>query len=67
MQDHNVHGLVESKPPMTHCGKATYGLQTTTDKTKVTCLKCLSVIEKVTIGGDNENNKRRRYQVKTRY
>jgi hypothetical protein len=60
MQDHTIHGLVSSKPPMTHCGKPTYAVVATDDLNKVTCIKCLSVIEKVRIGGDNEENKKRR-------
>ena len=68
MQDHTIHVLVASKPPMTHCGKATYALTATDDLNKVTCIKCLSVIEKVRIGGDNEEHKRRRRNaVKARY
>lgn len=68
MKDHDVHGLVQSREPMTHCGKATFGLTTTTELGKVTCLKCLSVIEKVRVGGDNnENIKRKRVTYKARY
>jgi hypothetical protein len=45
---------------MTHCGKPTFAVVATDDLNKVTCIKCLSVIEKVRVGGDNEENKKRR-------
>lgn len=68
MQDHTIHGLVGSKPDQTFCGKEPFGLKTTADKNQVTCLKCLSVIEKVRIGGERHENKTRgRYKAASRY
>jgi hypothetical protein len=61
MQDHQVHGLVGSRPDQTYCGKVPFGLTTTTDKERITCLKCLSVVEKVRVGGNNAKNKYSRY------
>jgi Zn finger protein HypA/HybF involved in hydrogenase expression len=52
MQDHTVHKLLGSKPDQTMCGKNPFGLKTTENTHMVNCPKCLSVMEKVQVGGD---------------
>lgn len=52
MKNHDVHGLVQSQPPQTHCGLNPFGRKATTDPFKVTCAGCKSVMS---VTGDMPN------------
>jgi hypothetical protein len=65
MQDHTIHGLLESNPPQTLCGKLPFGLKTSSDKSQMTCSKCRSVYEKVQKGGEKLENAKTRGRLKT--
>ena len=40
MSNDEVHGLVDSVPPQTHCGLPTSGRKVTDDPFRVTCKTC---------------------------
>lgn len=42
--DMEIHGLVESRPPQTHCGLSTTNRRATTDPFRVTCKPCRRIM-----------------------